>query len=156
MPRLHRGQVKRYCRGRREGSRRQIAQGREHRAGSQVHEGGSHHHELLRPQRCLDGLAAAVYVMGAFTKPEGTILGPSEIPPGSNTQVVSKVLAKQPADLSLLAAERADIAHRLRDSKATELRGLLSDSIVAKLTSEGKLKVYPDALQRAISAYSQR
>ncbi len=104
----------------------------------------------------VDGLAAAVYVMGAFTKPEGTILGPSEIPPGSNTQVVSKVLAKQPADLSLLAAERADIAHKLKDSKATELRGLLSDSIVAKLTSEGKLKVYPDALQRAISAYSQR
>ena len=95
--------------------------------------------------------------MGAFTKPDGTILGAaSEIPPGSNTQVVSKVEAKQPADLASLAAERAGIADKLKQNKATQLRQLLSDSIVAKLTGEGKLKVHADVLERAVSAYGQR
>jgi peptidyl-prolyl cis-trans isomerase D len=104
----------------------------------------------------VDGLGAAAYVMAAFTKPAGSILGPSEIPPGSGTQVVSKVEAKQTADPAGLTAERAEIARKLKDDKAARLRDLLSDSIVAKLTNEGKLKVHPEALQRAISAYGQR
>ncbi len=104
----------------------------------------------------VDGLGAAAYVMPAFTKPAGSILGPSEIPPGSFTQVVARVEAKQAADPTSLAAEREDIAHKLKDSKASQLRELLKDSIVVKLTAEGKLKVHPDALQKAISAYGQR
>ena len=104
----------------------------------------------------VDGLGSAAYVMAAFTKPEGSIIGPSEIPPGSHTQVVAKVAAKEAADLTSLAAERADIAHKLKENKAAQLRVLLSDSIVAKLTSEGKLKVHADVLARAVTAYGQR
>jgi peptidyl-prolyl cis-trans isomerase D len=104
----------------------------------------------------VDGLGSAAYVMAAFTKPEGSILGPMEIPPGSFTQVVYKVAAKQAADLASLAAERTTLAEGLKREKAGRLSDLLSDSIVAKLTSDGKLKVHPEALQRAVSAYGQR
>ncbi len=104
----------------------------------------------------VDGLGQAVYVEAAFTKPAGTILGPSEIPPGSHTQVVSRVDGKLQADPAALAAEKAQLTQQLKSKKANEAASLLADSILTKLTSEGKVKSHAEAIQRAIATYSRQ
>jgi hypothetical protein len=104
----------------------------------------------------VDGLGQAVYVEAAFTKPEGSILGPSEIPPGSHTQVVSRVAGKLGADPTAMAAEKAQLTQQLKSKKATMAASLLADSILTKLTSEGKIKSHAEAIQRAIATYSRQ
>jgi peptidyl-prolyl cis-trans isomerase D len=104
----------------------------------------------------VDGLGQAVYIEAAFTKPVGTILGPTEIPPGSHTQVVSRVDAKLGADPAAMAAEKAQLTQQLKSRKANQAASLLADSILTKLTSEGKVKSHAEAIQRAISTYTQR
>lgn len=104
----------------------------------------------------VDGLGQAVYVEAAFTKPAGTILGPSEIPPGSHTQVVSRVDGRLQADPAALAAEKAQLTQQLKSKKANEAASLLADSILTKLTSEGKVKSHAEAIQRAIATYSRQ
>ncbi|MBV9400806.1 MAG: peptidylprolyl isomerase [Bryobacterales bacterium] len=98
----------------------------------------------------VDGLGSAAYVADAFTKPEGTILGPALI---QGRQIVSKVAGKQEADQSKFEAERADIIMRLKQQKAQERNPLFLDSIFHKLEVEGKAKIYPDAMARVSASY---
>jgi len=105
------------------------------------------------PDDAVDGLGSAVYVSDAFTKPEGTILGPTLI---QGRDVVSKVIGKQEADMAGLAAEREAILMKLKQQKANERNALFLDSIFNRLQAEGKVKIYPDAIARTTASYREK
>ncbi len=99
----------------------------------------------------VEGLGQAAYVEEAFTKPVGTILGPTMI---NGRDVVSKVLEKITADPGALAAQRSTIMLGLKQQKAAERADLLADSVIAKLTQEGKLKRYDKAILALRASYA--
>jgi peptidyl-prolyl cis-trans isomerase D len=108
---------------------------------------------LFGPDDAVDGLGSAVYVSDAFTKPEGTILGPAMI---QGREVVSKVVGKQEADMVGLAVERAAIVTKIKQQKAAERNALFLDSIFSKLQADGKAKIYPDAIARTTASYREK
>ncbi len=101
----------------------------------------------------VDGLGSAVYVEDAFTKPEGSVLGPSMI---QGRYVVSKVTGKMAADETAFAGERDAIALKLKQQKAQERNQLFLDSIWTRLEKEGKAKTYPDVIARVTASYREK
>ena len=55
--------------------------------------------------------------------------------------------------MSNFAAERDDLLLTLKRVKAQERDALWQDSILAELTSSGKVKVYRDNIQRVMTQY---
>jgi peptidyl-prolyl cis-trans isomerase D len=98
----------------------------------------------------VEGLGPAVYVEEAFSKPAGTVLGPVSI---QNKDVVYKVLARTEANMAAFAAEREQMLFGIKQKKAKDRYDLLMDSILAKLTDEGKVKVHRDAIQKLVGSY---
>jgi peptidyl-prolyl cis-trans isomerase D len=101
----------------------------------------------------VEGLGSAVYVEDAFTKPVGSVLGPTMI---QGRNVVSKVLARDEPDPSLLAGEREAIVLKLKQEKAQQRNTLFMDSVFSKLAAEGKAKMYPDAIARVTASYREK
>ena len=97
-----------------------------------------------------EGLGAASYLVDAFEKPVGTILGPINM--GSQT-VVAKITEKQTADMSKLPAERDAIVLALKGKKTAERQVLLRDSILSRLIEQGKVKMHRDVINRLIARY---
>lgn len=93
----------------------------------------------------VEGLGQAAYVREAFTQPVGAILGPTEI---MNRNVVYKVVAKREPDMAAFAAEKETIRSTIRQQKANERLSLFMDSVTAKLTADGKLKVNHDLVMK--------
>jgi peptidyl-prolyl cis-trans isomerase D len=98
----------------------------------------------------VEGLGQALYVEDAFTKPVGTIFGPTMI---NGRDVVSKVLEKITADQSALASQKEQILTELKQKKAQERAALLLDSITADLVREGKLKRNEKAIAALRASY---
>jgi len=98
----------------------------------------------------LEGLGSAAYFAEAFTKPDGTILGPTPIPQG---RVVAKVLEKLPADMSQLPAQRAGLETQLRFQKAKERRDLFEAGLREQLIREGKLKIHKKVVDQLAASY---
>jgi peptidyl-prolyl cis-trans isomerase D len=101
------------------------------------------------PSDSVEGLGQAAYVREAFSKPVGTILGPTDI---MNRNIVYKVTAKLEPDMAAFAAEKENIRSSIRQQRATERWNLFMDSVTAKLTSEGKLKVNKDLVLKLAAA----
>lgn len=98
----------------------------------------------------VEGLGQASYVQAAFTKPIGSILGPSEI---NGKYVVSKVLEQIKADPSALASQREDILLGIKKAKAQERAEMMLDSITAQLAAQGKLKRNDAAIRALANSY---
>jgi peptidyl-prolyl cis-trans isomerase D len=101
----------------------------------------------------VEGLGQTAMMEDAFTKPVGTVFGPSLI---NGRDVVSKVLEKVSADQGALAAQKDQILLELKQRKASERAELMLDSITTELTREGKLKRYPKAIQALAATYQPR
>jgi peptidyl-prolyl cis-trans isomerase D len=101
------------------------------------------------PADSVEGLGQAVYVKDAFTQPVGTILGPKEI---MNRDIVYTVTAKKQPDMAAFAAEKETIRSSIRQQKANERLGLFMDSVTAKLTADGKLKVNKELILKLAAA----
>jgi peptidyl-prolyl cis-trans isomerase D len=98
----------------------------------------------------VEGLGPAVYVEEAFSKPTGTVLGPIPI---QGKDVVYKILDRKEANMAAFAAERDQLLFGIKQKKAKDRYDLLMDSILAKLTDEGKVKVHRDAIQKLVASY---
>jgi peptidyl-prolyl cis-trans isomerase D len=98
----------------------------------------------------VEGLGSAAYFADAFTKPNGTILGPLAVPQG---RVIAKVLEKVPADMSLLPAQRATLARELRGKKARERNELFAEGVREQLIKEGKLKIHKKVVDQLAASY---
>ena len=98
----------------------------------------------------VEGLGPAVYVEDAFSKPADTIMGPVMI---QSKDVVYKILSRTEANMAAFPAERETLLNGIKQKKATDRNDLMMDSILAKLTAEGKVKVHRDAIQKLVSSY---
>ena len=98
----------------------------------------------------ISGLGPAAYLEEAFTKPAGTVIGPSPI---QGRQVVAKSTAKADADMANLNAERSAIVDTLKRQKTQQRSQFLLDSILTKLTEDGKVVKYQEEIQRTMALY---
>ncbi len=101
----------------------------------------------------VEGLGLATYVADAFSKPVGSILGPTEI---NGKDVVSKVLEQVRADPSVLAAQKSQIIQGLKKQKARTQLDLMEDSVVTQLIQEGKMKRNDKAINDLAAFYAPK
>ena len=87
-----------------------------------------------------------------FNKPVGAIAGP--INAGGQTVVV-KLVEKTDADMKDFAAQRDNIVSNLKAKMMEERRILFQDSVLFKLSQEGKIKYHKDVVDRITSQYSR-
>jgi peptidyl-prolyl cis-trans isomerase D len=97
----------------------------------------------------VEGLGQAAYVLEAFSSPVGSILGPTDI---MNRDIVYKVTAKLEPDMAAFGAEKETIRQTIRQREANERWNLFMDSVTAKLTAEGKLKVNHELVDKLAAA----
>jgi peptidyl-prolyl cis-trans isomerase D len=99
----------------------------------------------------IEGLGSAGMFPDAFTKPVGSLIGPSGIT--TDTKVVCKVVEKIPSDLSGLASQRAAIRDQLKSEKSRARSVLFEEGVRDALTQEGKIKVHQDVIDRLLASY---
>jgi hypothetical protein len=66
--------------------------------------------------------------------------------------VVAKVLAKTPADMAQLPAQREAIVTQLKQQKGRDRQELFYDSVLTALIREGKVKKHDVTIQRLINS----
>jgi len=116
----------------------------------------------------IEGVGSANLLGDAFSKPEGALLGPVQVPGG---RVVARIVAKTPADLSALPAQTAGIRDELRQQKIKDRSAMFEDglkktlqencSVWGWLASRWRggcpvLKVHQDVITRLVQSYSSR
>ncbi|HLG96252.1 MAG TPA: peptidyl-prolyl cis-trans isomerase [Bryobacteraceae bacterium] len=97
-----------------------------------------------------EGIGPARSLADAFTKPDGSIIGPVSV---AGQTIVGKVVARQEPDMSKLPEQRQAIVTQLKQRKAQELAPLLEDSIMTRLIQEGKVKKHQDVINRVVARY---
>lgn len=86
----------------------------------------------------------------AFAKPVGSVAGPLSV---GDKVVVAKVIEKQTADEAKIAPkDREELLNALKRRRALERKDLFEEGIVARLTKDGKIKKYPEAIRRITAA----
>lgn len=98
----------------------------------------------------VEGLGQAAFVGDAFTKPVGSIIGPVMV---QGREVIYKIQDQQHPNLSKLTQERAAILDQVKKRKALQQNSLFLDSVYSQLVADGKVKKYPDAIKRLITAF---
>ena len=69
-----------------------------------------------------------------------------------NRDIVYKVMAKLEPDMAAFAAEKEGIRSNIRQQRAGERWNLFMDSVTARLTADGKLKVNHDLVLKLAAA----
>ena len=98
----------------------------------------------------VEGLGSADYVQEGFTKPDGTVFGPSSM---SDGMVVCKVLSHVAADPAQLPAQRAAVRDEIKSRKARDRNTLFEAGVRDALVKDKKIKVHQDVLNRLITNY---
>lgn len=86
----------------------------------------------------VEGIGSAAYLEDAFKKPAGSVFGPINV---QGRSVIVKVISRTEPSLALLDVQRDEITNALKQRKVQERRDLTYDSIVTRLSAEGKIKV---------------
>jgi len=97
-----------------------------------------------------DGIGPASYLEEAFTKPVGATVGPVTV---DGKVFYCKVEQLVPADAKEFAAKRDEMLLALKKRKSGERKELFEDGLVTQLVKEGKIKKYPEVIQRLGSSY---
>jgi peptidyl-prolyl cis-trans isomerase D len=101
----------------------------------------------------IEGVASVSSIPDAFTKPVNSVIGPVSAGGG---ELVAKIVAKTPADMSLLPAQQTSIRDELKQQKARDRIQLFEAGLRRRLEQQGKLKVHQDVLSRIVANYSQK
>jgi hypothetical protein len=97
-----------------------------------------------------EGIGSASYVLEAFSKPVGALVGPVN----TGEQVIFvKVAEKIPADPTKLLSDRDTLVMGLKRKKAGERKELFEDGVLNQLIKEGKVKINEDAIKRLATSY---
>jgi hypothetical protein len=70
--------------------------------------------------------------------------------------VVAKVIAHIPADMSGLAAQRAQVRDDIKRQKAKDRDSLFESGVVTELERQGKVKIHKDVIDRLVSSYASK
>ena len=98
----------------------------------------------------VEGLGSASYLLQAFPKPVGAVVGPIGMPDGT---VVAKVVSHTPADLSQLPAQRSSIRDEIKSQKARDRDTLFEAGVRDELKRAGKLKYHQNVINRLVAQY---
>ena len=99
----------------------------------------------------IEGIGAASYLTEAFTKPDGSVIGPIGVPDGGT--IVAKVLSHTAADPAQLAAQRSIIRDDIKSQRARERNTLFETGVKDMLIKQGKIKIHQDVINRLIANY---
>jgi hypothetical protein len=99
----------------------------------------------------IEGIGSASYVTEAFTKPDGTVVGPVGVPDGGT--IVARVVSHSGADLSQLAAQRNIIRDDIKSQRARERYTLFESGVKDMLIKQGKIKIHQDVINRLLANY---
>jgi len=100
----------------------------------------------------IESVGNASSVSEAWTKPEGSLIGPLNVTGG---KLVAKVVAKTGANMAELATQAETIKNELRQTRARERAQMFQVGLVDRLKSEGKVKVNEDVRTRLVSQYQR-
>ena len=106
--------------------------------------------ELISREAAITGVGAATTIDAAYSKNVGDVIGPILTPGGS---FFFKVLEKQPADLTALAAQREQMLLAIKSRRSRERQELFAEGIVQALIKQKKVKVYDDNIKRLAAGY---
>jgi len=98
----------------------------------------------------IEGLSSPDAIPETFTKPVGTVFGPTLI---GTYRVVGKVVARTPANIAELATQSDSIRDEIKRTKARERNALFEDGLRQQLTKEGKIKIHSEVLKRLTTNY---
>ncbi len=98
----------------------------------------------------IEGFGLASSAAEAFRKNPGDVVGPVS---GGGGSFFMKVLEKQPADLTQLAAQRDQLLNELKNRRARDRRALFLDSVVQSMVKEKKVKIYEESINRLIGSF---
>jgi peptidyl-prolyl cis-trans isomerase D len=99
-----------------------------------------------------EGLGSAALLTELFKAPVGTVIGPLQV---DTRQFVVRLVEKNEADLTKLAAEREAITKKIKERKAKERTDVFEDSLVDYLLQKGTLKIYEKARQQVNATFRQ-
>jgi peptidyl-prolyl cis-trans isomerase D len=94
----------------------------------------------------IEGLGSADGIPEAFTKPVGTIFGPTFV--AGTMRVVGKVTGRTEADMAALPGQLEVIRDEIKSRKARERNALFEDGIRQQMLNSGKIKIHEDVLKR--------
>ncbi len=97
-----------------------------------------------------EGIGSATYVQEAFSRPDGTVVGPIAVTDGT---IVAKVLAHVPPDMSKLPEQRLAIRDELKSKKGRERNQLFEAGLREMLIKQGKVKYHKDVIERLLASY---
>lgn len=98
----------------------------------------------------IEGLGPPDGIPETFTKPVGTIFGPTPI---GTYRVVGKITTRVPANMAELGIQTEIIRDEIKRTKARERNALFEDGLRQQLTKDGKIKIHTDVLKRITSNY---
>jgi peptidyl-prolyl cis-trans isomerase D len=93
----------------------------------------------------IEGLGSPDAIPETFTKPAGTIFGPTQV---GVDPVIGKITARIEPDMALLPLKTAEIRDDIKHTKARERNALFEDGVREQLIKEGKIKIHTDVLKR--------
>jgi peptidyl-prolyl cis-trans isomerase D len=98
----------------------------------------------------IEGLGNAVVLPEAFTKPVGSINGPTSV---DGRNIVYKILERNTPDPNNYSNERDAALQDLKQAKARIMYGLFQDSLLQQVRADGKLKIHQNAIQQLAASY---
>jgi peptidyl-prolyl cis-trans isomerase D len=101
-------------------------------------------------QGAVEGFGSASTIEAAFSKPDGSLIGPVASADG---RAVCKVISHTPADAANLATQSKGLSDELRGKIAQQRATLFSEGIRSRLEKSGKIKINKDAYNRLIQSY---
>ncbi len=93
----------------------------------------------------IEGIGTALQIDEVYQKEPGQVAGPIRLSVGV---VFAKLIEKVPADLTQLAARRAELTEALKQRRARERRDLFSEGVLNDLIARKKVKIYEENIQR--------
>jgi peptidyl-prolyl cis-trans isomerase D len=98
----------------------------------------------------IEGIGSAMYLADAFARKTGDLIGPFATPDGT---VVARIVAHIDPDMSKLPEQRASIRDEIKRDRARDRNALFEAGVTDNLIKRGKIKKYPDAINRIIANY---
>ncbi len=100
----------------------------------------------------IEGLGNAAVLPEAFTKPVGSINGPTSV---DGRNIIYKILERSTPDPNNYSNERDVALQDLKQAKARIMYGLFQDSLLQQVRADGKLKIHQNAIQQLAETYHQ-
>jgi hypothetical protein len=100
----------------------------------------------------VEGLGPATYVLDAFLKPVGAVVGPVVV---QGRNVVYKIADRATPDIKDYANERETELANLKKQKAKDEYDLIMDSVMAQLRADKKIVIHQDTLKKLAANYRQ-